>query len=370
MLTIMFRAWLLVVALAACKSPPSDAPRPAPVVLPSDDPQTHVIPRRRFRHSSVRGDFRVVRSAAGVLVTWSTELSARDLQGKLLWRKPGFGRALGISLDGKQAMVSNDQRQVVVLDVSSGRELAPVVDHSKLSWIDLLSWQSDDQVLAASTRHRYLLDGRGALVRELPVAPSRRPGREPWHSCLVALPGTGQAIVCDIAGVNGERIARVDSATGAVLAESELRGARDAVLSDDRSSFVIDGYQQLALFDARTLKRRWAVPHPGQSRVRFPDSREGSSEVWKPLPKLSPDQRRVAVNDQSGRLWLLAADSGTSLKALPRTLVDFVEDSVWIDDHTLVIIDNDGHVLRLDVDGARIAWSVDDAPEPERWDSP
>ncbi len=99
--------------------------------------------------------------------------------------------------------------------------------------------------------------------------------------------------------------------------------------------------------------------------MRFPDSAEHSSERWKPLPKPSPDGRVVAVNDRSGRLWLLSATDGQPLLAYPRTLVNFVEDFAWGGDSLLYVIDNAGRVIRLEGTPARVVWSVDDAPEPD-----
>jgi tricorn protease-like protein len=91
---------------------------------------------------------------------------------------------------------------------------------------------------------------------------------------------------------------------------------------------------------------------------------------WKPVPKLSPDGKYIAVNDNAGRLWLLDASDGKPVIAYPTEVVDFVEDVMWLDGATLVALDNPGHVLRISGTPPRAVWSEMDGPESANWDEP
>jgi hypothetical protein len=358
-----------LLCLAACKGRPSEPAAPPPGLsvtlqpVPFEpEPRTHVVQRRRFRHSSVRGDFRVLVGALGPIVSWKTEVSARDGDGKQVWRMLGYGRAMAVSPDRERVIVNDESGKVVVLEARTGVQPAVTSHLGARSWIWSFSWVSPRRWIGAFADTVYALDGNGELVRTL--APLHGKG---FFSSVTALPGGEQALLCD---TNGGRILRIDADSGAVVSSAAHQGASDAALTSDGKRFVVDGYDQIAMFDAASMAQKWIVPHPGASGVRFPDSAEHSSERWKPLPKPSPDGRVIAVNDQSGRLWLLSASDGKPLIAYPRTLVNFVEDFAWGGDSLLYVIDNAGRVIRLEGTPARVVWSVDDAPEPERWDSP
>jgi hypothetical protein len=67
---------------------------------------------------------------------------------------------------------------------------------------------------------------------------------------------------------------------------------------------------------------------------------------------------------------VLDARDGKPLIAYPTELIDFVEDVMWLDDATLIALDNPGHVLRLAGTPPRLVWSEMDAPQNAKWDGP
>ena len=56
--------------------------------------------------------------------------------------------------------------------------------------------------------------------------------------------------------------------------------------------------------------------------------------------------------------------------AYANELIDFVEDVMWLDNATLIAIDNPGHVVRISGTPAKVVWSEMDGPEDAEWDGP
>jgi hypothetical protein len=154
-----------------------------------------------------------------------------------------------------------------------------------------------------------------------------------------------------------------------MVATGTYQGA-DADLSRDGKHLLVDGSGELAMFDAATLAPVWQAPVPGHKGVAFDASAEYAKVMFKTMPKLSPDGAHLAVNDQAGQLWLLAAGDGKPLVAYPQDVIRFVEDVAWLDAGTLLVIDNAGSVARLAGTPPKLVWSQPDAPEPEQWDEP
>ncbi len=378
------RALLCVLAVACSKhdGPPAAgsaaAPPPAPVLvppglgvqvtLPPPVDGDRAIEPRKFRHSSVRGDFRVYRTAAGILTAWKTRLSARTVDGKPLWKREGQGRAVAISADGTKLVTNNDAGETLVLDTKTGAPLGPA---TRLGggdddvWISAFAWLPDGKhILALDFKHAFVLRGDGTRERELPI--------ECKESCFfsgaVAL-SNAVAIVANAASSSTAQLLKIALADGKTLGAADYDG-HDPDLTADGKRFVVDGFSGVAVFETATLQPRWTVAMPGYRGVRAATWPEGSDEQWTPMPKLSPNGNYVAVNDHAGRLWLLDARDGAPAIAYPTELVDFVEDVMWLDDATLIVIDNPGHVLRIAGTPPAIAWSQPDAPDDARWDGP
>lgn len=321
----------------------------------------------KFRHSSVRGDFRVYKTSAGIVVSWKTMLSARSLDGKPMWKKENTGRAVAVSPDQKSIVTNNNDGELLILDASTGTPAgAPVqlggsadTKHADV-WISAFAWTPDGKhILAVDSKHVYVLDAHGAVERELTIKCKD-------DSCFFASAVAVSNDEAIITNANGQ-IMKVKLADGSTLATADFQGS-DVDVSADHTQLVVDGPSQVAAFDTATLAPRWTTPMPGYHGVRLPTSSEGSSFQWKAVPKLSPDGKHVVVNDAAGQLWLLDAKTGAPELAYPTELVDFVEDVIWLDGATLIAIDNPGHVMRISGTPAKAVWSEMDGPADAEWD--
>ncbi len=371
-------------ATAATDAGPKAAPDAAPAAmppgvnadgsgppLPAEATGPRIVPARQFRHSSVRGDFRVYVTASGVVTSWKTKLSARTLDGAPMWERDGLGRAVAVSADGKHLVANNNAGDLAVLDAATGEPVAPPSklggddpDHSGV-YISAFAWTPDGQhILAVDSTHVYLVKPDGAFDRELPVCD---PGASCYFSSAVAL--TNDEFLLNEANDGTKGLQRRKLADGSLVTSGAYQGA-DVDLSDDGKHVVVDGNQQLALFDAATLAPVWEAPMPGAKGVAFDPAAEYAKVQFKSVPKLSPDGRFVAVNDQAGQLWLLSAADGKPVVAFGEDVVTFVEDVTWLDNSTLIVIDNDGKVSRLAGTPPKLVWSQPDAPEPDEWDEP
>ena len=363
---------------AAATPPPPEAPSVPPglggkVELPAPAEGLRTLKPQRFRHSSVRGDFRIYRTAGGIVVSWKTVLSARSLDGKPMWKKENQGRAVAVSPDQKLIVTNNNDGELLVLDAVKG---TPIGAPAQLGgrgdskhegvWISAFAWLPDGKhILALDSKHVYLLDDKGAVQRELPIKCKED---DCFFTSAAAL-SNDEVIIATAAGTSTGQILRLKLADGSTLAAADYYG-HDVDLSADHTQLVVDGSNELASLDPTTLATRWAVPLPGYRGVRLTTSSEGSSFEWKPMPKLSPDGKHVAVNDNAGRLWLIDAKTGAPELAYPNELVDFVEDVMWLDNATLIAIDNPGHVMRIAGTPAKVVWSEMDGPEDAEWDGP
>jgi outer membrane protein assembly factor BamB len=381
-------------AVAACKgsdkAPPATATGSgsavaetpsAPVVVPPGmgvkpelpakvDGYRKVDPRK-MRHSSVRGDFRIYKTSAGILVAWKHLLSARSLDGKSLWKKDDQGRAVAVSADGSKIVTNNDTGDLMILDAKTGN---PIGAATKLGgsgdeghpdvYISAFAWTPDGKhILALDSKHVYVLGADGKVERELKIACKEN---DCFFTSAAAL-SNDEAIISSAAGTSTGQLMRVKLADGTASAVVDYYG-HDVDLAADKSLLIADGSQEVAAFDPKTLKQVWSVRMPGFAGLQSPKSTEGSYVEFKPVPKLSPDGKYVVTNDNAGQLWLLDARSGAPVVAYPTQLVDFVEDAMFADGATLIVIDNPGNVMAIAGTPAKKLWSEKDAPDGGEWD--
>jgi WD40 repeat protein len=336
----VMRFALAVLLVAACSRSPSD-------------PGTHT-----FRWSSVRGDFRVYKTAAGLVASWKTLLSARTRDGRQLWRKDGFGIGVAISPDGKRVL-ANNKKQIAIFDAATGAVIASgqLGDEYHPKHIDAFAWTPDGRhIIGVSPNHVYVIDEHVQLERELNV-----PGGG-FFTAVVA-PSNDEILLAAHSDLLRVRLAdgTVLGRTGDDAHDIDLRG----------STCVINGYvagyegrDRLLLVDT-SLKPIWRAWLPGERILRSPQQKDGEGTHFVPIPKLSPDGKTIAVNGADGTFWLLNATDGKTRLRYPPELADLVEDFAWLDDDTLVVLDNPGRISAIG-SASRKIWSFDDAPPPER----
>ncbi|HEY4178027.1 MAG TPA: hypothetical protein VGM90_14370 [Kofleriaceae bacterium] len=342
------------------------------VELPAATTGSRTIKPQKFRHSSVRGDFRIYHTAAGIVVSWRTMLSARSVDGKPMWKKENQGRAVAISADGSKLVTNNNDGELLILDAKTGEPIGaaahlggPSDDKHPDVWISAFAWLPDGKhILALDSKHAYLLGGDGVLQRELPIK-----CKEDCFFTSAAALSNDEVIIANGAGTSGGQVMRVKVADGSVVVAVDTDG-HDVDVSADHTQVVVDADGEVLSLDPASLTPRWTVSIPGFRGVALEGAADGSSFEWKPVPKLSPDGKHVVVNDIAGRLWILDAATGAPQLAYPNELVDFVEDAIWLDGATLIAIDNPGHVMKIAGTPAKAVWSEMDGPTDGEWDGP
>jgi len=69
------------------------------------------------------------------------------------------------------------------------------------------------------------------------------------------------------------------------------------------------------------------------------------------MPHLSPDGSKWLVQDGSGLLWQFDAENSKPSRAFSRAVVDYVEDTAWLDDNHFVAVLNTGVVKKVALTG-------------------
>lgn len=342
----------------------------APPALPEAVTGYRKVPTGKFRHSSVRGDFRVYKTASGILVSWKTLLSARTLDGAQMWKRENQGRAVAVSPDGTRIVTNNDDGETLILDAKTGEPVAGPVSLGGSSdsahagvYISAFAWTADAKsIVAVDSVHVYLLDAKLAVQSELKL-----PCGDSCFFASAAGVSNDEILLANAPGSSGSTIYRVHLPDGKIVKQAEFYG-HDIDLSKDGKTFAIDGDAAAAVFDTASLAPVWQQELPGYRGVQPANWSEGSYAQWKTQAKLSPNGKYVAINDVAGRLWLLDAKTGAPVLAYTTELVDLVEDVMWLDDATLIAIDNPGNVLRISGTPAKVAWTQMDGPADGKFD--
>lgn len=298
-----------------------------------------------YRNSSVKSDFRILRLPDSFVVTWKNELSCRGFDGQQRWRLSGWGRSFTASPDGKQILVSNQQKEIAILDAADG---SIVRGPSQLSgWPGDMAWLEGDALVIDT--------GSGTSM----LQPSFFP---------IGVGFGGDEYIGGIARSKDKRyfishpnsnVVRWSEVPHGDHGSLQLNHPGDLFLSHDGTVLVVRAGEEFHLVRATDLKKERTIAVPGLKGVRYLGQSEHSSTHFGELPRLSDDNQSILCQDGSGQLWLIKAN-GDPVYAWPRDIVDAVEDTCWINATELVALTNDGRVMRLGIDGSAPAWVQQD----------
>ncbi|MEL6341884.1 MAG: sporulation protein [Myxococcota bacterium] len=318
----------------------------ADAMAAEDYSEYHILPQeRRFRNSSVRGDFRVFPLAdGGAILGWKTSLICRNADGTERWRQ-SFGRTAAVSPDGATVAASDQNKQVALIDVASGDVQAT---HNVGEYVDNIAWVSDGLALNA-TEKIIILSLDGAPVRTINSL-----GGEREAPYIGGMANNGDTLIAIDA--NERLLAQVDARTGNVAESKELPFYPSDVYQVG-DYVVIDSDDQIVMGMGTSMGKGFELP--GRRGVRFLGQSEHSSTHFKPNGRLSPNTERFLLNDQSGLLWLLD-NKGNPIRTWPREILDFVEDTGWLDDEHFVAITNDGRSHKVNANTGAVVWSDQD----------
>ena len=288
----------------------------------------HLLPQEHpFRHSSVRGDFRLVRLADGFVVYWKTR---------------GWGRTAAATLDGSQVAAVNG-KQMALFDLKGERVSEPI-DYG--TWINDVAFLRDGSGIVLNATDKIIVcDPQGHPRQEI----SDLGIGEIYIASLCAGPDGARFYAID---ANKNKIVACDAQQG-VLGVADVQNPSDIHLAADGSSLQVGTSSHIHVFDLQ-LQPRAQCRIPGKEGVRFVGMSEHSSTHFHSNAHLSPDNRFTLVNDGTGLLWLLDAGSGEPLRRFDRGTVNWVEDTMWWDAQHFLAITNDGQVHGLQLDGTKI----------------
>ena len=302
----------------------------------------HVLPEPpSLRSSSVRGDFRLVRTADGFLAYWKSYTSLRNADGSERARIDGFGRVAAQGPDGR--ILAADGKRICFFDVLTG---APASEPITLDEYvnDIVFLADGSGIVLNGTSKLLVCDAQGHLQR------------------TIADLGIGELFVSWICGGAGSIVYAVDANQSKLVALDVHRGVLGAAdtrypssiyASADGSALVVDSSEAIQVFDTRAqVRAQYAIP--GKHGVRYVGQAEHSYTHFKGNARLSPDNRHMLVQDGSGQLFLLDAGTGEPKRRYDRAALDYVEDTMWWDAHHFIAITNDGRVHGVRLDGTKI----------------
>ncbi|MDP2304957.1 MAG: sporulation protein [Pseudomonadota bacterium] len=298
-----------------------------------------------YRHSSVKSDFRILRLNDGFVVTWKNELSARNFDGSQKWRVSGWGRSFTASPDGTRLLVSNQQKELAILDAATGEVVQGPTSLGK--WPGDLAWLPGEALVIGTDEGVTTMQ-----TNFFPIGVSF--GGDTYVGGVAA--STDKRYFVSYPNSNLLKWTEVPTGDHGRL---ELPSPGDILPSKDGSLLAVRAHDEFHLVDASTLKLVRTIPVPGLKGIRHLGQEQHSSTHFGAMPRIADDNTRVLCQDGSGQLWLLDK-SGDATYVWPREVVDLVEDTCWIGGDDFVALTNDGRVLRLSTRGGAPAWVQQD----------
>ena len=300
---------------------------------------------RSYRHSSVKSDYRILRLSDGFVVTWKNELSARNLDGSHRWRVSCCGRSFTLSPDGTQLLVSNNDKQLAVLDAATGEVVQGPIAFTK--WPGDLAWLPGGAFVVGGD------EGVNTMQPNFfPIGVSF--GGDQYVGGVAR--STEMRYFVSYPNSNVLKWAEVPTGDHGRI---ELQSPGDILASADGTMLAVRAHDTFHLVNATTFKLVRSVPVPGLQGVRYLGQEPYSFTHFGAMPRIADDNERVLFQDGSGQLWLLNK-GGEATYVWPREIVDAVEDTCWIGPDTFVALTNDGRVMCLDTAGGAPTWVQQD----------
>lgn len=303
-----------------------------------------------FLHSSVRGELRMFAFSSGFVISWNDQISVRDKNGYLLWKLDGPGRTIAVSPDGSKMVTSwHHDHLLSFIDMKTGEILGekPTDDY-----VDYLVWLDDNSgIVAASGENTIkLLDTSGNLVKNITQK------KIEFIGSMIQVPGEHKLYVLDS---NGDKICIVDSDKGKLLKKAETYATDEVFLSPDKSWLGLIGGSDFEIIKASNLARIFESSMPGYYGVQHSRQTDGSCRAWEAKLRIHQDNNRFVINCKDGQLRLFELQSKT-YKDIPRDIINFVEDTLWIDENTLAVIDSLGYFYLLNTDTMKVTLKEKD----------
>jgi SpoOM protein len=306
-----------------------------------------------FRHSSVKGDFRIFRlKDGGFCNAWKDETVVRNADYSIRYQLSNWGRWGAVSPDGsKLFMLSEYQKGAAIIDPQTGNVLHEIELKNYASYA---AWTHDGAFIV-------LDEDEHLLVLNPNLTEAARSGNLPSENAYIGgiIPALGNSSSVLVSNSNGRAIHEYQAITN-TFTKTQTFDYHPGELSasPDKSKIAVYFSGELKIVDANSLKVISVFPYPGMEDVLYFE--EGNDEEqnthFVEIFHFSPDGNRIMVLEGAGSLIMIDAVKGKVLKEIDRKLVNFVEHFEFIDDNTIAALTNDGMFKVVDIKNDKVLF--------------
>jgi WD40 repeat protein len=312
-----------------------------------DGNEYHIIPEKYdFTYSSVRGDFRLDRIVNGFCASWKKFIVSRDWNGNVLYTIDGFGRAVAVSPDKTKIVTTNDYKEIAIFDAQNGNLIASA---STNAYISELVWTKNNSIIGSNSDTLFVFDLDCNLIKSI----EQINGSDFEFISGLCLHRKNEDYITVLES-NGDRISILNFKTGETVKTKELRNSGELFYSEENQIFWIPferkNYVLTLNEDLEEIKKHH---YNGKAGVQYSGQEdEYSCTAWTTLPALSPNGKRFLVNDRSGLLNLISANSEElTYRTFNRNLIDYAYAMIWEDgNHFVALLDN-YRVVKVNIRG-------------------
>lgn len=313
-----------------------------------DGKEYHTIPEPYdFTYSSVRGDFRLDRIANGFCASWKKFIVSRDWNGNVLYTIDGFGRAVAVSPDKTKIVTTSDDKEIAIFDAQNGNLLASATSKS---YISELVWTKNSYIIGSNSDTLFVFDSDCNFVKSI----DQINGNDFEFISGLCLHRKNDDYITVLES-NGDRLSIINFKTGEVVKTKEVRNSGELFYSEEnqifwipfeRRNFVLTLNEDLEEIKKHHYNGKHGVHHSGQ------DEDDPACTAWTTLPALSPNGKRFLVNDRSGLLSLISANSEElTYRTFTRNLIDYAYAMIWEDDNHFVALLDNYRVVKVNIRG-------------------
>jgi|GEM_PF-6661620 len=306
-----------------------------------DRNHTHIIPEEiDFLDSSVRGELRIFGFESGMVISWNDQITVRNSDGSVRWRVEGPGRTVAVSPDENRiAAAWKREHRISFYDLDTGDEIGDVYLDD---YIDHIVWLDDNSgiVAACGDNEIKLLDVEGNILRNITNSEIEYVG------AMQQISGKEELLVADS---NGSKICRISTDDGEILEETESYATDEVAISPDGAWMGFIGGNSFEVFNSSDMEQLVESEMPGKLGVKYEAQTEDWERSWESKFRISPDSTRYLINVKDGQVWHFDFVTREYFP-FPRRVMDFVEDTFWIDDRTVAAIDSLGNFCIVDLE--------------------